>query len=118
MQRQTLSGFEKYGKRTRRAQFLADTDRLAAWAALCAGIEPFDAKASPEAVTLTAARADAAAGVFANGRSFSQIVMQGRNPTVAGPRLGIRYSHRRFFGASSDGPAAGPKTGSLPGREN
>jgi len=31
MQQQTLSGFEKYGKTTRRAQFLADMDQIIPW---------------------------------------------------------------------------------------
>ena len=40
MKQQTLSGFEKYGKTTRRAQFLADMDRIIPWAELAAVIEP------------------------------------------------------------------------------
>src|SRR5437868_5240774 len=32
MKQQTLTGFEKYGKTTRRAQFLADMDRVIPWA--------------------------------------------------------------------------------------
>ena len=48
MQQQTLTGFEKYGKTTRRAQFLAEMDRVVPWAELCAVIEPFNPKASPE----------------------------------------------------------------------
>lgn len=34
------SGFEKYAKTTRRAQFLADMERVVPWAELCALIEP------------------------------------------------------------------------------
>jgi IS5 family transposase len=34
------SGFEKYTKTTRRAQFLAEMDRVVPWRALCARIEP------------------------------------------------------------------------------
>jgi transposase, IS5 family len=34
------SGFEKFGKTTRRAQFLADMDRVVPWGELCALIEP------------------------------------------------------------------------------
>jgi len=34
------SGFEKYTKTTRRAQFLADMDRVVPWSELCALIEP------------------------------------------------------------------------------
>jgi transposase, IS5 family len=45
MQQQTLTGFEKYGKTTRRAQFLAEMDRVVPWAELCAVIEPFYPKA-------------------------------------------------------------------------
>jgi IS5 family transposase len=41
MKQQTLGGFEKYGKTTRRAQFLLDMDRLLPWAELLAVIEPF-----------------------------------------------------------------------------
>ncbi len=48
MQQQTLTGFEKYGKTTRRAQFLAEMDRVVPWAELCAVIEPFYPKASAE----------------------------------------------------------------------
>ena len=42
MKQQTLTGFEKYGKTTRRAQFLADMERIILWpemtAAASAGI--------------------------------------------------------------------------------
>jgi transposase, IS5 family len=31
MKQQTLTGFEKYGKTTRRAQFLANMDRIVPW---------------------------------------------------------------------------------------
>ena len=34
------TGFEKYTKTTRRAQFLAEMDRVVPWRALCARIEP------------------------------------------------------------------------------
>ena len=40
MKQQTLSGFEKYGKTTRRAQFLAQMDQVLPWSKLCALIEP------------------------------------------------------------------------------
>jgi IS5 family transposase len=40
MKQQTLSGFEKYGKTTRRAQFLADMDRIVPWAELTAVVDP------------------------------------------------------------------------------
>jgi IS5 family transposase len=46
MQQQTLSGFQKYGKTTRRAQFLAEMDRVVPWAELCAVIEPVYPKVS------------------------------------------------------------------------
>lgn len=35
------TGFDKHGKATRRAQFLADMDRVVPWAVLCGLIEPF-----------------------------------------------------------------------------
>ncbi len=31
MKQQTLAGFEKFGKTTRRAQFLSDLDRIVPW---------------------------------------------------------------------------------------
>jgi hypothetical protein len=34
------TGFEKYTRTTRRAQFLAEMDRVVPWRALCARIEP------------------------------------------------------------------------------
>ena len=37
MKPQTLSGFEKYGKTTRRTQFLSDMDRIVPW------VEPSEA---------------------------------------------------------------------------
>jgi IS5 family transposase len=40
MKQQTLSGFEKHGKVTRRAQFLADMERIMPWKELAAAIEP------------------------------------------------------------------------------
>ena len=40
MKQQTLTGFEKYGKTTRRAQFLADMDRIVPWAELTAVVDP------------------------------------------------------------------------------
>lgn len=48
MKQQTLSGFEKYGKTTRRAQFLADMDRIIPWAELAAVIAPVYPKASEQ----------------------------------------------------------------------
>jgi IS5 family transposase len=39
------SGFEKYTKTTRRAQFLAEMDRVVPWRTLCARIEPVYPKA-------------------------------------------------------------------------
>lgn len=38
MKQQTLSGFEKYGKTTRRAQFLADMDRVIPWTEMTAAV--------------------------------------------------------------------------------
>jgi transposase, IS5 family len=46
MKQQTLSGFERYGKTTRRAQFLADMDRIVPWGVLTAEVEPFYPKIS------------------------------------------------------------------------
>jgi IS5 family transposase len=46
MKQQTLGGFEKFGKTTRRAQFLSDMDRLLPWAELIAVVEPFYPKVS------------------------------------------------------------------------
>jgi IS5 family transposase len=40
MKQQTLTGFEKYGKTTRRAQFLADMDRIVPWSELTAVVDP------------------------------------------------------------------------------
>jgi len=48
MKQQTLTGFEKYGKTTRRAQFLAEMDRVVPWSDLCAVIEPVYPKAGAE----------------------------------------------------------------------
>ena len=39
MKQQTLTGFEKYGKTTRRAQFLADMDRIIPWPELAAAVQ-------------------------------------------------------------------------------
>ena len=39
------TGFEKYTKTTRRAQFLAEMDRVVPWRALCERIEPVYPKA-------------------------------------------------------------------------
>lgn len=46
MKQQTLGGFEKYTKTTRRAQFLAEMDRIVPWSELAAAIEPVYPKAS------------------------------------------------------------------------
>jgi transposase, IS5 family len=40
MKQQTLAGFEKYGKTTRRAEFLAQMQQLVPWEKLCGLIEP------------------------------------------------------------------------------
>ena len=47
MKQMTLSagGFDRHGKTTRRAAFLAEMDRVVPWAALCALIEPVYPKA-------------------------------------------------------------------------
>jgi IS5 family transposase len=41
----SASGFDRYGKTTRRAAFLAEMDRVVPWVELCALIEPFYPKA-------------------------------------------------------------------------
>ena len=47
MKQMTLApaGFERYAKRTRRAEFLAQMDRVVPWAALCARVSPVYPKA-------------------------------------------------------------------------
>lgn len=40
MKQQTLGGFERYGKTTRRAKFLAEMERIMPWQELAAAIEP------------------------------------------------------------------------------
>jgi len=46
MKQQTLTGFEKYGKTTRRARFLSDMDRMLPWPELIAVVERFYPKVS------------------------------------------------------------------------
>jgi hypothetical protein len=46
MKQQTLTGFERYAKTTRRAQFLADMHVIVPWAELMAVVEPFYPKIS------------------------------------------------------------------------
>jgi IS5 family transposase len=46
MKQQTLTGFEKYAKTTRRAQFLAEMDRIVPWPELEAVVEPVYPKVS------------------------------------------------------------------------
>jgi IS5 family transposase len=46
MKQQTLGGFQKFGKTTRRAQFLAQMDRAVPWSEMAATIEPFYPKVS------------------------------------------------------------------------
>ena len=41
MKQQTLTGFEKYGKATRRAKFLSEMERIVPWSELAAVVEPF-----------------------------------------------------------------------------
>jgi transposase, IS5 family len=48
MKQQTLSGFEKYGKTTRRAQFLADMDRIIPWPEISAAVETVYPKISEQ----------------------------------------------------------------------
>lgn len=46
MKQHTLSGFEKFGKTTRRAQFLSDMDRIIPWTQLAAAVEKVYPKGS------------------------------------------------------------------------
>ena len=48
MTQQTLAGFEKYGKTTRRAQFLSEMDRVVPWGEIAAVIEPHYPKPGTE----------------------------------------------------------------------
>ncbi len=48
MKSQTLSGFERYGKTTKRAAFLAQMDKAVPWSDLCALIDPVYPKAGPQ----------------------------------------------------------------------
>jgi IS5 family transposase len=48
MKQQTLAGFERFGKTTRRALFLSDMDRIIPWAELAAAIEPVYPKVSAQ----------------------------------------------------------------------
>lgn len=48
MKQQTLTGFEKYGKTTRRAQFLADMDRIIPWTELAAAVQTAYPKGSEQ----------------------------------------------------------------------
>jgi transposase, IS5 family len=48
MKQQTLAGFAKYAKTTRRAKFLADMDRVVPWRELVGVVEPHYPKVSPE----------------------------------------------------------------------
>jgi IS5 family transposase len=48
MSQQTVAGFEKYGKTTRRVQFLAEMERVVPWAEIAAVIEPHYPKPGAE----------------------------------------------------------------------
>lgn len=48
MKQQTLGGFEKYGKSTRRGKFLAEMDRPVPWKELGEAIEPIYPKGGGE----------------------------------------------------------------------
>ena len=54
------SGFEKYAKTTRRAQFLAEMEAVMPWGELCALIEPSYPKAGMATCTSTGNESDAA----------------------------------------------------------
>ena len=47
MKQQTLGGFERYTKTTRRAQFLAEMDQVVPWSELATAVEPIYPKVSP-----------------------------------------------------------------------
>ena len=49
MKQETLTGFERYGKITRRAQFLAEMDQQVSWKELGEAIEPIYPKGISEA---------------------------------------------------------------------
>jgi IS5 family transposase len=48
MQRQKLSGLERYGRMTRRAQFLADMDWMVPWARMAEQVQPYCAQLEGE----------------------------------------------------------------------
>lgn len=60
MKQQTLAGFAKYAKTTRRAKVLAEMDRVMPWGELVAVVEPYHPKVSAERPSAGAARAHAA----------------------------------------------------------
>jgi hypothetical protein len=55
-------GFEKYGKTTRRAAFLAEMERVVPWGQLCALIEPHYPKAGTCTAWCTTSRSSPTAG--------------------------------------------------------
>ena len=69
MKPQTLTGFERYGKTTRRAQFLADMQVIVPWAELTAAVEPFYPKISE-----AGGRPPIAVGADAAGVLFAAVV--------------------------------------------
>jgi IS5 family transposase len=70
MRQQTLAavGFERYGKTTRRAAFLAEMERVVPWSALCALIEPFYPKPGNGRAPVDDRRSAKAAGAGPYGR--------------------------------------------------
>jgi IS5 family transposase len=64
MKQQTLTGFEKHGKTTRRAQFLSDMDRVVPWPQLMAVVEPFYPNGSKARRSTADTAAADAAGVL------------------------------------------------------
>jgi transposase, IS5 family len=58
MKQRTLaaqSGFERYGKKTRRAEFLEQMELVVPWGELCALLEPVYPKAGPQHNSATGA---------------------------------------------------------------
>jgi len=71
MKQRTLaaqSGFERYTKKTRRAEFLEEMEQVVPWAELCALIEPVYPKAGPRA-SAGGGGADAAPCIFCSSGS-------------------------------------------------
>jgi hypothetical protein len=53
-------GFERFGKTTRRAAFLAEMEQVVPWSALCALIQPFYLKPGKRSISFPASTASSA----------------------------------------------------------